>query len=474
MERFPSLLLFSLLAVFLLTIPTTNPALAQYEKGEAVMTVSTTSAEAEAHFWKGMHDAENIFFTRAVDHFKEALSLDPDFALARLMHALFEPGLNQMQRLEKVDGALTGLSGASTVELLVGMAAREGLRGNNAEQLTLLEAAAELAPDDPHVAMLHVQSVGAAGPPERTADALREMVERFPDEAAPHNQLAYLLWARNDEAGAREAVTRYMELAPDHPNAHDSYAELMQFSGMYNQALMHYQKAVELDAGYFAGYTGQAEAYSLMGQGDQARAALRQAEAHAATDAARANLQRGVANTYFMEGNTKEGMKAIQAAAKGLEAVDAKNQAAQAYRELAVAEAMFGKAEMVEQHLEKAAALQTTGGGHHFWATIAHGMAGHKEATREAADAFAGAVGKGSWTHALNGLAHLVAGEHEAAEAALLASNLDAAFQRAIMARCQKEMGHEAQARAFSDAVMADSGFTVYNLGFAFARLSVN
>src|SRR6266540_2436196 len=37
-----------------------------------------------------------------------------------------------------------------------------------------------------------------------------------------------------------------MELAPDHPNAHDSYAELLQWSGRLTEAQAHYTRAAQL------------------------------------------------------------------------------------------------------------------------------------------------------------------------------------------------------------------------------------
>ena len=100
-------------------------------------------------------------------------------------------------------------------------------------------------------------------------------------------------------------------------------------------------------------------------------------------------------------------------------------------------------------------------------------MTGNAPTTRAAADAFHEAAGDGSWPAALNGLAHLTAGEHREAETALMTSELDAPMQRAIMARLQKELGREAEAHIYKNAVMADNQFGLFNLGFAFARLSL-
>ena len=120
-----------ILAFGLLLAPLSRVALAQEDEQKTVLQVTTDSEEAEAHFWKGVYDAENIFFTRSTTHFEQALSLDPDFAMAHFMHAAVVPGLNQAQRLEKMEQAIVDLANASTGELLFAMAIREQVRGNN-------------------------------------------------------------------------------------------------------------------------------------------------------------------------------------------------------------------------------------------------------------------------------------------------------------------------------------------------------
>jgi len=71
-----------------------------YEK--AVLQVTTESEEAKAHFWKGVFDADNVFFSRAAMHFEQAIALDENFAMARFMHARFVAGLILAQRQEKM------------------------------------------------------------------------------------------------------------------------------------------------------------------------------------------------------------------------------------------------------------------------------------------------------------------------------------------------------------------------------------
>jgi len=443
-----------------------------YEK--AVLQVTTESEEAKAHFWKGVFDADNVFFSRAAMHFEQAIALDENFAMARFMHARFVAGLILAQRQEKMAEALASLTTASTGELLLATAIREQFDGNTSEARALYEAASNMMPDDPHIAFYAAGITGAGGSTERVA-ALQRVTDKFPDYAAAANILAYQLWNAGDEAGAREAVKKYMTLVPEHPNSHDSYAELFQFSGMFSTAIAHYGVAIRLDETYFAGYTGMAEAYALAGEPSKAREMLDQAKAVATTSVGKNNLIRAEANTYFLEGNMKKGIEILKAAASQFEADENSGLAAQAHRELAMAEAIQGNRDRVQDHLDKALEFQDVNAGHHAASALAHGLSGDSKATEKSARAFEEAVSSGTNTfvHTLNGLSLLVGGKAQEAEAELILTGLQDPWSNAIMAWCQKEMGHEAEAEGFERSVLADNQFTAFNVGFSLARRSL-
>ena len=443
-----------------------------YEK--AVLQVTTDSEEAEAHFWKGVFDADNVFFSRAASHFEQAIALDESFAMARFMHARWVPGLNQAQRQEKMTEVLASLTTASTGELLVATAIREQFDGNTSEARALYEAASNMMPDDPRIAVGAALTTGAGGSPERTA-ALQQVTETFPDYAAAHNTLAYQLWFTGDEAGAREAVKEYMKLVPEHPNSHDSYAELFQFSGMFSEAVAHYSIAVKLDENYFQGYFGLAEAHALAGETDKAREYLMRAKPFAPTAAGRNNLIRAEANIYFLEGNIEKGIEVLKTAARQFEADENSGLAAQAHRELAVAEAISGNRDYVQAHLDKALEFQDVNAAQHSWSAVAYGLSGNADAAEKSASAFEEAVsgGANNFVHTLKGLALLVAGNPQKAEDELIRSGLQDPWSNAFMAWCQKEMDHEAEAEGFERNIMADNQFTALNVGFSLARLSL-
>src|SRR6267143_2479045 len=77
--------------------------------------VTTSSEEASRHFWAGLSDARNIFFSRAASHFDRAASLDPNLGLARVFRASVAPGLSTEERKAEVDRGIATMTSASTV-----------------------------------------------------------------------------------------------------------------------------------------------------------------------------------------------------------------------------------------------------------------------------------------------------------------------------------------------------------------------
>jgi tetratricopeptide (TPR) repeat protein len=453
-----------------------GPADAKAQSGGdgTVLSVTTTSAQAEEHFWKGFDDIENFFTSRAIRRLEEALDLDPDFAMADFMHARYAPGTTRPERMERMADAIGALAHASPAELTLATAIREQYVGNLDAARALYTAAYALVPDDPHVALYYALSVGAPASPQRLA-ALGEVREAHPEFPAAADVIAYTQWSMGDAVGSRRSVTRYLELDPLHPNSHDSYAELFQFSGLFEDAIAHYERALELDPTFPGGYTGLAEAHSLAGRGDMARAALERGAPHMGSTASRDNLLRAKANTYLMEGDVRRALETLREAVRTFEANDNRTQAAQVHHELAIAQALFGDAGTVSSHLSKATQHREATVAQHALASIAHGLAGHADAAYAAADAYARAAEPADeFVFALRAYALMVRGNAEEARSMLLRSSLWGPWEMAFMALVEKSLGNESDARRWERSVMADNQHRAFDLNLAFARLLVS
>lgn len=405
------------------------------------------------HFSEGLAQHYNVFFAPAAEHYAEAAKADPGFALARFMHVRIESGPAFPERLARMNEVLTELTSASPEELLFALGIREQYAGNRETAHALYNTAANLAPGDPYLAHSAAFNKGPNWSPEQVV-GLKEVTKEFPEFAPAHNHLAYALWRTGDKGGAVTAVKRYVELMPNHPNTHDSYAEIMQFRGMYDEAGKHYKKATELDKGYRAGYHGLADVYVLKGDYEAARGALWEAVQGDPSPASRVDAMRMEANIYLLEGKIEKGLSTLRAAAKKAEDEGEKARAAAAYRALAAAEAIVGDDAKIEEYVSRAEELGGQTPQQHAWAAYAFGTAGHARKAHQAAQALQEALGEANeWTQTSKALAYLAENNFPAAEEALLRSGLQNALSQAAMVRLKRQNGREAEAKLFEDDV---------------------
>jgi tetratricopeptide (TPR) repeat protein len=481
MSGFGSRLRFLGLAAFALAL-SPGIALAQqtYESPAAAkLEVTSASEEANKHFWAGVDDADNIFFTRAAAHFEKALEADPKFGLARVFHARNVAGLLQAQRLEQINQGISELSGATTGELLTALGMREWTAGNLKEAKALFGTASKMMPGDPHLALYEAFVTGGATTPEMGIAATRKVTERFPEFAPAYNTLGYQLWNAGNRAGGLAAIKKYAELAGDHPNPHDSYAELLQWGGRYEAAMKHYHRATELDPTFDQGYLGMAEVAQMKGEGEHARKHLAAAIEHAATPAAKLNRMRAVATSYALEGNTKAAMKKFAAVAAAAEEEGVKNVAALAHQQMATIDAMAGKGRNAAAHLAKSEELVgADNNGHLGAAAVVHANIGNTEAAMESAQklekaASEGSAGLKSFSHITSGAVYLSANQVDKALAELEQANPNSYMTKALLASCYDKMGQKADAMALREEVLADRQYSLQNVGYMAARLEV-
>lgn len=311
--------------------------------------VTTTSDEASKLFFAGLSDARNIFSSRAAMQFDRATAIDKSLGLARAFRAAVVPGLTQTERVAAIDSAIATMTSATTAERVVALALREFPDKERAH--ALWETAATLLPGDPNVAFYAALTT----PAPRDIKALRAVTERFTDDAPTYNVLAYRLWQLGDREGGFTAVRRYVELAPDQPNAHDSYGELLQWSGRLTEAQTQYARAVQLDASFSEGYMGIAEVLQLSGRGADARVQIQRAIAHSPSKATTIEYTRDLARSFFMDGMVKEGNDQLGVALRDAKALNRPSLITAVYRDMAIADAQFGRPTAIAGHLASAA-----------------------------------------------------------------------------------------------------------------------
>jgi tetratricopeptide (TPR) repeat protein len=417
--------------------------------------VTTTSEEASRHFFVGLSDARNIQFSSAAMHFDRALEIDKGLGLARAFRAAVVPGLTQAERVAAIDSAIATMTSATTGEQVIALALREFPNRERAH--ALWETAVTLLPGDPNVAFYAALTT----PAPRDIKALRAVTERYPADAAAYNILAYQLWQAGDQEGGFTAVRRYLELAPDQPNAHDSYGELLQWSGRLSDAQAHYARAVQLDPKFSEGYMGIAEVMQLTSRGADARRQIQQAIVNSPSKATTIGYTRALARSFLLDGMVKEGMDQFANALRDAQALNRPTLIAGIHRDMAFTDAQSGRGTQIADHLAAAAKASSADDPMQVELTAAaNAVGGDLTVARQATQKLATLAQADNkyGTHASVITAIILLRENKPKEALtqLAGAPLDDSWVRTLTAECYAAAGNLTDARALKNQVLSD------------------
>jgi hypothetical protein len=417
--------------------------------------ISTKSAEARSAFYSGIDAVENLLPHQAELHLARALALEPALGIARAYLAAFAQSLTAEQRRQELQRAAADAMDASVGELLVVLALRAPA---GEERRALLQAAVDAVPDDPHV--LYQFAVNTADMTDRIRQ-LESLTRRFPTFAPAYNLLAYAKAREQDDRAAGLAFTqRYLELTPDNPNAHDSHAEMLQWSGRLGEASQHYLMASTLDPSFSAAHSGLAEIALLQGDAAKARQHYHEAMRRSVGAQQRLGIRQSIAATYIVEGKVKSALTSLQSIASEAETQGMRAVAAQAYRHMAVIEAALGTKTNVHPLIAKADSLSTANNIlQRGFAAAAYALAGDLAAARPlAASVIAIANGANSaqlkrQAVALNEIVQYSSGQTEAARGLVMSSGSYGAMGRLLLAEAYARQGRRNEARAIAGEV---------------------
>jgi len=354
--------------------------LAAKSQTDTALKLTTTVPQATAEFRAGITDWQNFSPEAAASHFSAAIKADPNFGLARVMYANAAVVAGELTRAKALSEINRGVADAAahgtTHELLLAAAYREAFQNNQRVAGELFAAAAHLMPADRMVA---ANALGAIADPNNPIPALRDFIAKNPDYAPAYNIYAYNLWTQGDRAAALAAAKKQVELNPNAPNPHDTYAEILQWSGKFPEAIVEYRRATTTPPRFPASFSGLAEIEALQGHYDPARAYLNQAISQAWTPQEKLFFMTEIAGTYALQGNQVDALtKQLDAIAAEAKAQNDLETAAIATAQKAAAYANAGNVAAAHKAIADAKAITSPEPWQvNYFATMAHALLKH-------------------------------------------------------------------------------------------------
>jgi tetratricopeptide (TPR) repeat protein len=142
---------------------------------------------------------------------------------------------------------------------------------------------------------------------------LEEALELDPFNGAALNELAYYLAREGNFAAADSLAAIYVEQQPHEPNPRDSQGEIFEAAENYAAARRSYEKALELDPGFYLSLDHLVRAYLREDLAPEAREALRPFTTHSIAET-RVEALLLTADTYVWQGDFEEAFASLDEA----------------------------------------------------------------------------------------------------------------------------------------------------------------
>lgn len=298
--------------------------------------VTTSSAAAARYFETGMVHYENHRWNFALRDWREAVALDPKFALAYtwICFTTTDPAEESQDRA-KAKALLDSITPAeqSMVRWMAGVHENNYVAGIQA-----MNDVAQAYPHDKRLNFLIGYWLYKLDEYERSKTFTLQALEDDPAYATAYNQLGYLYSRSREYDKAIDAMEKYVKLLPNEPNPHDSYGEMLRLSGRFDDALEQYHIALKIDPTFYISQKELGETYAVMGQEERARVEYAKAVHEAPSNGLKAEYLQKSAMTYLREQKYDEADKAYRQAAESAHTMGQWVWEARAYRIMAMYE----------------------------------------------------------------------------------------------------------------------------------------
>lgn len=272
--------------------------------------VTSKSVQAKALFEQGVAYYENLKLTEALDKWRQAVKLDPDFALAHCF--IFRVTLDPAEQLSELQKAKAAATKATPQEQLFINWFADSQENKFIDAIAAMNDLLAQLPKDKRLRYYASAWLLNHGSNERSVEMGREALALDPNYPAALNEIAYAYAMLGQMNDALTNMEKYVSLLPNEVNPHDSFAELMRMDGKFAQALEHYRSALRIDPTFDSSQVGIADTLLLMGKYDQAREAYAEAVKLAPDAATRLQYRARVPQAYVREAKWDQADKGFE------------------------------------------------------------------------------------------------------------------------------------------------------------------
>jgi Tfp pilus assembly protein PilF len=151
---------------------------------------------------------------------------------------------------------------------------RVALGGNAKRALALVDKALVKDQDNPQAHALRAEILRQMGRQDDFVAALRDALKADPLYLPARLELGVALAQKGDRAEAQKEMEAVLRQNPLHPRGHFNYGALMSEEGRWEEARLHFARALELDGTYCKSYAALITADLQLGDHAGAVAAL--------------------------------------------------------------------------------------------------------------------------------------------------------------------------------------------------------
>jgi len=276
---------------------------------EKEIPITSNSKKAIEKFKEGRDLSENTEYEMARRTLDEALSLDPEFALAYLYRSLY--GSNYNDQMNHLENAMKYISKVSESEKDLIIMYKAMYDSNEAVMWEKLDKLLELYPSNKRINSI-------AGDLNRfwnkDEDALMyyNLVVGMDNKFVPAIEgMGYVFMNMEQYDNAADWFKKLMEIRPDLASPYNSYANALIQQEQFDEAIVYYKKAMEKDEFFYYPIRRIANIYVNQKNYNEARKYFRQYVEVATQFNSKYLAFLNIANTYLYEDDKENALKAF-------------------------------------------------------------------------------------------------------------------------------------------------------------------